>query len=141
VLVEVERIMASEAADLCLGPFAEGSQTNLTVGYRDLLTGRVAASIELPAELIERAVLANVSVEIGLSGEGEIVSTAYGGASEWSFARKAIPIDQLVEVLLDNNNLQMEETKQNELRTLLERLQRSIRAVQCAIADLEAAPQ
>lgn len=91
-------------------------------------------SVELPVELIERTVLANVSIEISLSGTGEISSAASGVASNLCSANRTIWLDELVDVLLDRTNIHMEETTESELKILLERLQKSIRAVQRAIA-------
>lgn len=59
--------MSQNPNELRLGPYAECGRTTSNIGYRDVLTGQVAASVEIPSELIERAVLANVSVEIALS--------------------------------------------------------------------------
>ncbi|WP_143109008.1 hypothetical protein [Bradyrhizobium sp. Rc3b] len=91
-------------------------------------------SIEFPAELIERTVLANLSIEVSLSGAGEITSTASGVASNLCSANRTISLDELVDMLLDRKNIYMEETTESDLKILLERLQKSIRSVQHAIA-------
>jgi hypothetical protein len=124
--------------ELRLSPFAECGRTTSNIGYRDVLTGQVVASIEIPSELIERAVLANVFVEISFSGDGEIASTANGVASACSPARKVISVDRLVETFLDGDNLRMEEVTEQELRALLDRLQKSVQAVQRAISLVKA---
>ncbi|KRR13637.1 hypothetical protein CQ10_38725 [Bradyrhizobium valentinum] len=98
------------------------------------MTGQVVASVEIPSELIERAVLANVSVEISLSADGEIASAASGTASACSSAKEVISVDQLVERFLGSDNLHMEEATERELQVLLERLQKSVGAVERSIA-------
>jgi hypothetical protein len=122
---------------LHLSPFVQCGQTTSTVGYRDVSSGMLVASLELPAELIERTVLANVSVDIALSSAGEIKSAASGAASTFSHASKTVSLDALVDVLLERNNVYMEEITEGELRILLERLERSVRAVERAIAVLK----
>ena len=97
------------------------------------------ASIELPAELIERTVIANVSIEISLSGAGEITSAASGMASDFCSTNRTISLDELVDMLLERNNLHMEGTTESELRMLLGRLQKSVCAVQRAIAIMKLA--
>ena len=130
--------MSHDPNELRLSPFAECGRTTSNIGYRDVLTGQVAASIEIPSELIERAVMANVSVEITLSGDGEIASTANGAASTCSPARKVILVDKLVEMFLDVDNLHREEATERELRALLDRLQKSVQAVQRRISLVQA---
>ncbi len=126
--------MSQDPKELRVSPFAEYGQSTSNIGYRDMLTGQVVASVAIPSELVERAVLANVLVEITLSGDGEIASTANGVASACSPARKIISVDGLVETFLDGNNLRMEETTERELGELLDRLQKSVQAVQRAIS-------
>jgi hypothetical protein len=129
----------SQDDKLQLTPFAQCGEINSIVGYRDDSCGIVAASVELPTELIERSILANVSIEITLSGSGEITSAASSIASGSSSPTKTISLDRLVNMLLDHENIHMEETTESELRILLETLQKSTRAVQCAIARLKSA--
>ncbi|WP_156439503.1 hypothetical protein [Bradyrhizobium valentinum] len=126
--------MSPNPIELRLSPFAECGRTTSNIGYRDVLTGQVVASVEIPSELIERAVLANVSVEISLSADGEIASAASGTASACSSAKEVISVDQLVERFLGSDNLHMEEATERELQVLLERLQKSVGAVERSIA-------
>jgi hypothetical protein len=129
--------MSPSPIEIGLSPFAESGRTTSTVGYRDRLTGQVVASVEIPSELIESTVLAKISVEVVLSGDGQIASTANSAACP--SARKTISVDKLVEVFLDNHNLHLEEATERELRALLERLQKSVHAVQHSIARLRRA--
>lgn len=129
--------MSTGPVKLRLSPFVKCGREISNVGYVDVSTGRVVASLEVPLELIERAVLANASVEIALAGDGRIASSVAGGATVCSSAVKTISIDQLIQGFLTSSNLRMEETTQAELRTLLKRLQDSARAVQHAIASFE----
>jgi hypothetical protein len=131
--------MSPSPVELGLSPFAECGRTISTIGYRNRLTGQVVASVEIPSELIESTVLAKISVEVVLSGDGQIASTANSAASACPSARKTISVDKLVEAFLDNHNLHMEEATERELRALLERLQKSVHAVQRSIAVLQRA--
>jgi hypothetical protein len=78
-------------------------------------------------------------VEIALSADGEIASAVHGKASACYCPKKIVFLDDLVEAFLADSNLHMEETTEKELRTLLERLQKSVRAVQRTIALLKRA--
>ena len=73
--------MAPNPVELQLSPFADYGRTTLNVGYRDVSTGQVVVSVEVPSELIERAVFAHLSVEVALSPDGCIASSADGSAS------------------------------------------------------------
>jgi len=128
--------MSPNPVELGPRPFADCGRTTSNVGYRDTSTGLVVASLVVPSELIERAVLANVSLEIALSADGWIASTANGKASAHS-SPKIIAVDQLVETFLIGDNLRMEEVTERELRVLLERLQKSVHAVERSIALLQ----
>ncbi|ANW02711.1 hypothetical protein [Bradyrhizobium icense] len=131
--------MSPETVDPTLGAFAKYGQSTATVGYRDASTGRVIASIEIPAQVIERAVLENASVEITLLGDGEIASAVAGSASDCFSARTSVPVDHLVDVFVSSGNLHKEEATEADLRTLLERLQRSVQAVERTISLLKRA--
>ncbi|WP_128970827.1 hypothetical protein [Bradyrhizobium tropiciagri] len=134
---EIGRPMSASLVELSLSPFVKCGREISNVGYLDVSTGRVVASLEVPLGLIERAVLANVSVEIALAGDGRIASSVAGEASAYSSAVKTVSIDHLIQEFLAGDNLRLEETTQAELRTLLNRLQDSARAVQRAIASFE----
>ena len=99
----------------------------------------VVVSVEPPVELIERTIMESVSIEISLSSAGEISSTATGTTFNYGSSNSPIPLDELVDALLLRNNLHMEEAKEGELRLLLERLQKSVCAVERAIATIEPA--
>ncbi|WOH63623.1 hypothetical protein [Bradyrhizobium sp. BWA-3-5] len=127
--------MSPDPVKARLGPFVESGQSITNVGYRDVLTGQVVSSVEIPSELVERAVLDRVSVEIALSTDGQIASSATGGGAASS--KKMIHVDELVETFLTSNNLHLEEATALDLRRLLERLEKSVRAVKRSIAELE----
>ncbi|MBB4360631.1 hypothetical protein GGD66_008147 [Bradyrhizobium sp. CIR48] len=120
-------------------PFVEYGGATSNVGYRDASTGQVVTLVEIPSEAIERAIFASVSVEIALSGDGEIASTATGTLSGCSIAKNTMSIDQLVEAFLSSDNLHMEEVTKQDLEGLLARLQKSIDAVRRSIALLQLA--
>ena len=91
------------------------------------------ASIEIPAQVIERAVLENTSVEITLLSDGEIASAVVGPASDSLSARARVSIDHLVDAFLTNENLHKEEATEAELKTLLGRLYKSVEVVERTI--------
>ncbi|WP_407175358.1 hypothetical protein [Bradyrhizobium sp. STM 3562] len=127
--------MPPDPIELRLGPFVESGRSITNVGYRDLLTGQIVSSVEIPSELIERAVLDGVSVEIGFSADGQIASAANGGAS--SSSTKMIHIDELVQTFLASDNLHMEEVTVLDLKRLLEKLEKAAQAVKQSITLLE----
>ncbi len=123
--------MAPDPVELRLGPFVESGPTITNVGYRDILTGQIVSSVEIPSELIERAVLDSVSLEIEFSTDGQIASAANGGS--WASSKKMIDLYELVETFLSSNNLHMEEVTLFDLRRLLEKLEKAARAVERSI--------
>ncbi|WP_024510695.1 hypothetical protein [Bradyrhizobium sp. ARR65] len=127
--------MPPDTIELRLGPFVESGRSITNVGYRDVLTGQIVSSVEIPSELIERAVLNAVSVEIGFSADGQISSAANGSAS--CSSKKMIHIDELVETFLASDNLHMEEVTVWDLKRLLEKLEKAARAVKQSITSLE----
>lgn len=130
--------MSLEPVNPSFGAFAKCGESTATVGYRDASTGRVIASIEIPAQVIERAVFDNASVEITLLGNGEIASAVVGSASDYCSARTSVPVDHLVDALVTIQNLHKEEATEAELRILLERLHKSVEAVERTIGVLGA---
>lgn len=131
--------MSLERANLRISPFAQFGQDVSTIGYRDLSSGQVVSSVELPTEIIEQSALANIAIRIVLSASGEIISFANSATATLSSATRRISVDDLVESLLDHDNLRMEEVTESELRILLERLRRSARAVESAIEAVQQA--
>lgn len=125
--------MSIEQVDPTFDAFAKCDQVTATVGYRDASTGSVIASIEIPAQVIERAVLENTSVEITLLSDGEIASAVVGPASDSLSARARVSIDHLVDAFLTNENLHKEEATEAELKTLLGRLYKSVEVVERTI--------
>jgi hypothetical protein len=119
------------------GAFAECGRTTATVGFRDTSTGVVIGSIEIPAAVIEGAVLESASVEITLLGDGKIGSAVAGAASDCFSLRANVTIDQLVEAFVNSQNLHKEEATVADLRALLKRLHRSVEAVERAIRLFE----
>lgn len=125
--------MPTGQVDLTFGAFAKCCQSTATIGYRDALTGTVIASIEIPAQVIERAVLENASVEITLLEDGQIASAVTGPASDCFSVRTSVSIDHLVDAFVASQNLHKEEATEAELRTLLGRLHKSVEAVERTI--------
>jgi len=125
--------MSIEQGDLTFGAFAKCGQATATVGYRDASTGSVIASLEIPVQVIERAVLENASVEITLLDDGQIASAVTGPASDCFAARASVSIDHLVDAFVASHNLHKEEATEAELRTLLGRLYKSVELVERTI--------
>jgi hypothetical protein len=121
---------------LSVGAFAECGQTTATIGFRDASTGGVIASLEIPSQVVEGAVFENASMQITLLGDGEIRSAVVGLASDCFSLRSSVTIDQLVEAFVNSQNLHKEEATVAELATLLERLHKSVEAVEHAIRSL-----
>lgn len=129
--------MIVQSDQLSVGAFAECGQTTATVGFRDASTGVVIASIEIPAQVVEGAVLKDAAVEITLLGDGEIGSAVAGAASDCFSLRSSVTIDQLVEAFVSSQNLHKEEATLAELMALLGRLHKSVDAVERAIRLFE----
>ena len=129
--------MSPDSVEPTLRAFAVCGRHTANIGYCDASTGRVTASVEIPTQVIERAVLENTSVEITLLSDGEITSAVASTASDRLLTKTSAPVDQLVEAFLSSKNLFLEEATEAELRTLLERLQKSVRDVERTIANLE----
>jgi hypothetical protein len=123
---------------LSVGAFAKCGQSTATVGFHDVSTNEEVASIEIPVRVVEAAVLENASMEITLSGDGEIGSAVAGSLSDCYLIRSSVTIDQLIEAFVDGHNLHKEEATVAELTTLLGRLYKSVGAVEHAIRLLEA---
>lgn len=115
-------------------PFVEYGRTTSNVGYRDASTGHVVTSVEIPSEAVESAIFPSIAVEITVSRDGGIASTAFGALSGYAFAKNATSIDRLVEAFLSSDNLHMEEVNEQDLGALLACLQKSVDSVQRAIA-------
>ncbi|MGX9430196.1 MULTISPECIES: hypothetical protein [Bradyrhizobium] len=118
-------------------PFVEYGGVTSKLGYRDASSGQVITLVEIPSEAVERAIFASVSVEIALSSDGEIASSATGTLSGCSLAKNTTSIDRLVEAFLSSDNLHMEEVTEQDLQALLARLQKSVDAVRRSIALLQ----
>jgi hypothetical protein len=126
--------MTANPIEFQLSPFAIIGENTLNVGYRDASKGHVVTSVEVPSEMIERAIITDLSVEIVLSADGSIASAAHSKASVYASA-SSIPIDQLVEAYLISENLHMEEVSERDLRGLLVRLEKSVGAVRRTIEN------
>jgi hypothetical protein len=129
--------MFVQSDQLSVGAFAKCGPTTATIGFRDASTGVVIASIEIPAQVVEGAVLENSTVEITLLGDGEIGSAVAGPASDCFSLRSSVTIDQLVEAFVSSQNLHKEEATVAELMALLGRLHKSVDAVERAIRLFE----
>jgi len=98
--------------------------TSYRAGYR--IRTAVICNVELPAAIVETAILAESVLAISVTPDGHVRSSASGSAGSTS---RAEPIDQLIAQLLSVENLHLEEISAADLVLLLERLERSVELV------------
>lgn len=108
-------------------------------GYRSGKTGNVICALELPASIVEPAILREATLTVVLSPDGHVKSSLCGTACEDVCAGRPLatqPLDQLVAQSVAVENLHLEEITFADLNSLLRRLQRSITLVQEAMKHL-----
>jgi hypothetical protein len=106
-----------------LGPLGP---TSYRAGYRLRMAGSIICNVELPAEIVEAAILARSALAMTVTPDGHVRSSLSGGTGSPS---RAEPIDQLIAQLLSVENLRLEEISTADLTSLLERLERSAELV------------
>ncbi len=117
---------------------AEGALSALQyrVGYRFAATQNVLTQVEIPAEILERAVLSKMSVVPRVTPNGTVTADTDQSdlASENQLEVAAIPINELVNRAMAPDNLRVEEAKISDLCTLLDLLEQSVSKVKSALA-------
>lgn len=104
-----------------LGPLGPMSYR---AGYR--LRTAIICNVELPAAIVEAAILAKSTLAMTITPDGHVRSSVAGSAGSTS---RAEPIDELIAQLLSVENLRLEEISAADLASLLERLERSVELV------------
>src|SRR5262245_34203437 len=99
-----------------LGPLGP---TTYRAGYRFRTAGSTICNVELPAAIVEAAILTNSAFAMTVTADGYIKSSLSGGADSTS---RAEPIDRLIAQSLSVENLRLEEISAADLTSLLERL-------------------
>ncbi|MBR0969705.1 hypothetical protein [Bradyrhizobium japonicum] len=108
-------------------------------GYRFSESGNVVCALELPASIVETTVLRDAKLFATVAPDGHMRFSVCGVACEdMSNGLPSIAgsIDQLIAQCVAVNNLRLEEITSADLKSLLERLQRSVALVQEAIEHL-----
>jgi len=100
--------------------------------------GDVVSSLIISAETIERALLFKRTITLALTPDGQTTAVIPDCAE---CIQAISPIDNLVGDVLDPTNLCMEEATAADLRTLLQRLERSVSLVREAIDRMTSAPK
>jgi hypothetical protein len=104
------------------------------VGFRLLVTQAIVAQLEIPAEVIEQAVLAKLFVAPRLTPDGKVTADISGPHDLNShFEIAAIPIDELVIAAMTPENLRLEDVTSSDLNKLLGLLEQSIMKVRVAL--------
>jgi hypothetical protein len=112
-------------------------------GYRCGETGNVICALELPASIVEMAILRDARLAVIVAPDGHIKFSVCGMACEdISEGLPSItePIDELVAQTVAVDNLHLEEITSADLNSLLQRLQRSVALVQEAMKHLSDQP-
>jgi hypothetical protein len=110
-------------------------------GYRLRDTGKVICTVELPASVTESTVYGHSKLAIAATTNGYIQSSVVGLASlNGTTPVAAEPIDLLIEHVTAVENLRLEEATVEDLKMLLQRLERSVSLAKEAIARLDAVP-
>jgi hypothetical protein len=104
--------------------------TSYRVGYRLKTAKSVVCNVELPAEIVEAAILARSAFAIMVTPDGHVRSSLSGAISSTS---RAEPIDQLIAQIVSVDSLRLEEITSADLSSLLQRLFRSVTLVQEAM--------
>lgn len=104
------------------------------VGYRAAGSNQTLASVELPIQVLERAVLSGLELSTTVTPAGEIVSHIFGSSqSALPDLRSVNSIATLVSQTVSPNNLRLEEVSTTELGNLLKSLELAIKHVRAAL--------
>jgi hypothetical protein len=94
--------------------------------------------VEVPASLAEHTILENRKLALSITPDGHIESALTGITTyDSQTPQVAEPIDTVIARTLATGNLRFEEATNTELRSLLQRLQRSADLVKQAIEKLQ----
>jgi hypothetical protein len=107
------------------------------LGYRSPVSKTVVVQIEIPAEVVERAVLSELLVVPRVTPDGKVTVDLHGqtdlsGDDQLKVA--GAPIYELVARAMARENLRLEDANFSDLHTLLRLLEQSLSEVRSAIA-------
>jgi len=108
-------------------------------GYRHGDTGNVLCALELPASIVEMAMLRDAKFAFTLAPDGHIRLSVFGGVCEdmgEGLPSITEPIDGLIAQSVAVDSLRLEEITPADLNSLLQRLHRSVALVQEALKHL-----
>jgi|SRR5579871_4193181 len=124
-------------ADKISSPDGALNPSQYRIGYRFPATRAIFTQIEIPAEVIERAVLSKLLVVPRMTSDGTVTADipVQGDLTSNDPLEVApVPIHELVVRAMAPENLRLEEAKISDLRTLLDLLEQSISKVRTAVA-------
>lgn len=113
--------------------------TSYRAGYRHGDTGNVVCALELPASIVEMAMLRDAKPAFTLAPDGHIRLSVFGVACEdmgEGLPSITEPIDELIAQSVAVDSLRLEEITPADLNSLLQRLHRSVALVQEALKHL-----
>ncbi|WP_316213773.1 MULTISPECIES: hypothetical protein [unclassified Bradyrhizobium] len=113
--------------------------TSYRAGYRYCDTGDVVCALELPASIVETAMLRDANLAFTLAPDGHIRFSVLGFACEdmrEGLPSVTEPIDKLIAQSVAVDSLRFEEVTPADLNSLLQRLHRSVTIVQEALKHL-----
>ncbi|NOJ41058.1 hypothetical protein [Bradyrhizobium australiense] len=126
-------------------PFAERirrgedglSSSGYRVGYRCAITQAVLIQLEIPAQIVERTVLDQLSVVPRMTPDG-MVSADFSEQTDRDIGDllevAVTPISELVARSMASGNLRLEETRTSDLEALRNQLEQSLGTVRDALA-------
>lgn len=98
----------------------------------------MVATVDIPAETVERAVTAGLFISVRMTLNGKITSTVFSSTREIAQDATWMPsqIEDLVSNAVHPENLRMEDATATDLKSLLASLQRSVRFVKDALNQI-----
>jgi hypothetical protein len=109
-------------------------------GYRIVGTANVISAIDVPADMVERALISRKPLSARIAPNGDIIpeiSNSNPIDNTADVTSETSQIDDLIRRTLNAENLRMEEASVADLKMLLDRLERSVSLVKEAIIQLE----
>ncbi|XIA68011.1 hypothetical protein ACFIOY_20280 [Bradyrhizobium sp. TZ2] len=126
-----------------LEPFAEVGGDTYRFGYRSVGVSDHVSAVEVPIQIVEKALLTRASLTVRIDPDGKVISHML-----WSHAADITAdsptdveaLDVLIRRAVNTENLRMEETTVSDLNALLQRLECSISLVKDAISQISREP-
>lgn len=126
-----------------LEPFAEPAGSAYRFGYRVAGTANVVLAVEMPAVVVEPAVMMGASISVRIDADGLVISRLLvpNVVDGSELPCQSMPLDHLVQEIVDIENLRVEESTADDLKILLHRLERSVAFVSEAINQIATASE